>query len=146
TTHYGGAEGRTVWSMKHTRDVARSDMGLLEELWLWREENARRLDRPPFKLLNDQALIALVQQAPGSLSQLQHIPGLSKFRIDRFGQDLLTAIERGKRRPLPNLPAPALRPELMLDKHDQKLFQSLRQWRSQTASDRGVDPDIVLSN
>lgn len=146
TTHYVEAEERTVWSMKNTRDVERSDLGLLEELWLWREETARRLDRPPFKVMNDQTLIALAQQAPSSLAQLQRIPGLSKFQLDRFAQDLLRAVERGKRRPLPALPAPTLRPEFMLDKHDQKLFQSLRQWRSQAASERGVDPDIVFSN
>jgi ribonuclease D len=146
TVEYVETEGRTVWSMKSVRDVEREQTGLLEELWLWREGMAQRLDRPPFKVMNDRVLIELTRRAPTSIAQLQCIPGLSKYQLDRFGQELLKAIERGKRRPLPDLPAPTPRPELLLDRRDQKLFQDLRQWRSQTATTRGVDPDIVFSN
>lgn len=146
TIEYSETEGRNVWSMKNTRDVAREQTGLLEELWLWREGMAQRLDQPPFKIMNDRVLIELTQQAPSSLAELQRIRGLSNYQTDRFGQELLSAIERGRRRPLPDLPAPTLRPELLLDNREQKLFQALRQWRSQTATERGVDPDIVFSN
>jgi ribonuclease D len=140
------SSGRTVWSMKNNREVEREQTGLLEELWLWREQTAQRLERPPFKVLNDSVLIALTLQAPRTLAELQRIAGLSSHQVDRFGRELLQAIERGKRRPLPALPAPNPRPEFLLSKEDQRIFQALRQWRSQTAEDRGVDPDIIFSN
>jgi ribonuclease D len=138
--------GRTVWSMKNNREVDREHTGLLEELWLWREQTAQRLERPPFKVLNDSVLIELTNQAPRTVGDLQRISGLSSHQVNRFGRDLLQAIERGKRRPLPDLPAPNPRPEFLLSKADQRIFQSLRQWRSQTAEERGVDPDIIFSN
>jgi ribonuclease D len=138
--------GRTVWSMKNNREVERQQTGLLEELWLWREQTAQRLDRPPFKVMNDSVLIELTNQAPGTLGELQRISGLSSHQVDRFGRDLLQAVERGKRRPLPELPPPNPRPEFLLSKADQRIFQSLRQWRSQTAEERSVDPDIIFSN
>jgi ribonuclease D len=140
------AAGRTVWSMKNNREVEREQTGLLEELWLWREQTAQRLERPPFKVLNDSVLIELTNHAPHTLGELQRIAGLSSHQVDRFGRDLLQAIERGKRRPLPDLPPPNPRPEFLLSKNDQRIFQSLRQWRSQTAEERGVDPDIIFSN
>lgn len=137
---------RTVWSMKNNREVDREQTGLLEELWLWREQTAQRLDRPPFKVMNDSVLIELTNQAPNTLGDLQRISGLSNHQVDRFGRDLLQAVARGKRRPLPELPPPNPRPEFLLSKADQRLFQMLRQWRSQTAEERGVDPDIIFSN
>jgi ribonuclease D len=140
------SSGRTVWSMKNNRQVEREHTGLLEELWLWREQTAQRLERPPFKVLNDSVLIALTLQTPHTLAELQRIAGLSSHQVDRYGHELLQAIERGKRRPLPVLPPPAPRPEFFLGKEDQRIFQVLRQWRSQTADQRGVDPDIIFSN
>ncbi len=139
-------ESRTVWSMKGTRDVDLDQTGVLEELWIWREETARRLDRPPFRIMNDSVLIALTQQRPATLPELGKIPGLSGNQRDRFGRELLQALQRGYKRPLPSLPVFTPRPEQLLDNNDQKLFQALRQWRSQTAQARSVDPDIVFSN
>lgn len=139
-------ESRSVWSMKGTREVDLDQTGVLEELWLWREETARRLDRPPFRVMNDSVLIALTQAMPGSLQELSKIHGLSGNQRDRFGRDLLQALQRGRKRPLPPLPVFTPRPEQLLDNEEQKLFQALRQWRSQMAQERGVDPDIVFSN
>jgi ribonuclease D len=139
-------EARKVWSMKGTRDVEADQLGLLEELWLWREETARRQERPPFRVFNDRVLIELVQRVPLSLSELRQVPGLDRNQVERYGEELLNALHRGQTRPRPPLPAPTPRPEFLLSKQDQKLFHALRQWRSDMASERSVDPDIVFSN
>lgn len=140
------AEARNVWSMKGTREVPREQTGLLEELWIWREQTAQRLERPPFKVVNDHVLVGLAQNPPSSLRDLASVDGLSPHQIDRYGSEILRAVTRGKQRPLPDLPAPTLRPELLLSRHDQRVFQALREWRSITSTERGVDPDIVFSN
>lgn len=139
-------ESRSFWSMKGTREVEREQTGLLEELWLWREQTAQRLERPPFKVLNDRVLIEITQNPPSSLRELNRISGLSTLQVDRYGAEILRAVARGKDRPLPDLPMPAPRPETLLNRQDQRIFQSLRQWRSATSAARGVDPDIVFSN
>ena len=139
-------ESRSFWSMKGTREVDREQTGLLEELWLWREQTAQRLERPPFKVVNDRVLIELTQNPPSSLRDLNQISGLSSLQVDRYGAEILRAVARGKERPLPELPMPAPRPETLLNRRDQRIFQSLRQWRSATSEARGVDPDIVFSN
>ncbi|HRJ43541.1 MAG TPA: ribonuclease D, partial [Caldilineaceae bacterium] len=69
------AQERTFWRMKQTREVDEQDLGLLEELWTWREVLAERLDRPPFKVLGDTVLGELTQQKPQSLAELQNIRG-----------------------------------------------------------------------
>ncbi|MCB0114434.1 MAG: HRDC domain-containing protein, partial [Caldilineaceae bacterium] len=140
------AEPRNLWSMKGTREVEREQTGLLEELWLWREQTAQRQERPPFKVVNDRVLIELALNPPSSLRELGEIPGLSRHQVDRYGSEILRAVHRGKDRPLPDLPVSSPRPEALLNRRDQKLYQSLRQWRSATAGERGVDPDIIFSN
>ncbi|MEZ4635141.1 MAG: HRDC domain-containing protein [Caldilineaceae bacterium] len=139
------AEPRNLWSMKGTREVEREQTGLLEELWLWREQTAQRRERPPFKVVNDRVLIELALNPPSSL---------------RIGRDPRPEPPSGRslrqRNPACCTPRQGsssagstgffARPEALLNRRDQKLYQSLRQWRSATAGERGVDPDIIFSN
>ncbi len=137
---------RTVWSMKRSRDVRREQTGVLAELWRWREDTAQRLNLPPVKIIPDRVLIELTQRAPATFAALRKVPGLAERQVQRYGKELLAAVERGQARPLPELPTSTPRPDQLLDDQDQKLFNALRQWRSQVAASRGVDPDIVFSN
>ncbi len=136
----------SFWQMKHTRDVSRAETGVLQELWLWREKTAQRLDRPPFKVLNDKALVEIVKARPRSLRQLEAIHGVSERQAQRFGEEILEALERGASRPLPAFPEAHPRPDLRLEGATARRYDALRRWRTKKAQERGVDPDIVFSN
>lgn len=140
------AQERTFWRMKQTREVAEEDLGLLEELWTWREVTAERMDRPPFKVMSDRALGELTQQKPASFAELEQIQGLSDRQVKRFGRELLDAVRHGRERPAPPFPEPTARPEQQLSSAQRSRYDALRQWRSDTANERGVDPDIVFNN
>jgi ribonuclease D len=140
------AAERSVWQMKEARTIPHAQSGVLEALWLWREQEAQNQDRPPFKIVNNQALIALAQKQPSSMNQLREIPSLSPSEIQRYGLPLLHAIREGKTRPLPALPEAMPRYEQWLDKAILDRFDALRNWRSKTAAARGVSPEIVFSN
>lgn len=137
---------RSLWSMKEARAVAAEQTGVLEALWLWREQEAQRQDRPPFKIINNQILVRLAQIQPRTLSELARVPGLGRTEAKRYGSALIRAIEEGQQRPLPELPEPNLRPEQLLDRQDVARFAALRRWRAQVAEERAVAPDIVLTN
>lgn len=136
---------RTVWSMKATRQVPYARMGLLEELWLWREQEAERRDRPPFKILGDAVLIKLLEIEPTRREELANIPGLSEHLFRRYGDALIQAVRRGQSRPLPPLPN-GNHDDPRLEGVVLARFDALRRWRTATAQARGVDPDIVFSN
>jgi len=140
------ADERTFWSMRAARDVEREQHGVLEALWQWREETARTVDRPPFKVVNDAVLVAMVQEQPHSMDALRSIQGLSDLQVQRYGNVILDTLDSGRSRPLPPLPNGDARPEHMLEKADLTRFDVLRRWRTETARARGVDPDIVLPN
>jgi ribonuclease D len=140
------ANERSIWQMKETRGVPYAETGVLEALWLWREQEAQNQDRPPFKIVNNQALVDLAHKQPQSLNQLHDLHSLSASEIQRYGAAILNAIREGKGRPLPALPEATPRYEQWLDKATLERFDLLRQWRSHTAANRGVAPEIVFTN
>jgi ribonuclease D len=80
-----------------TRAVAR-------ELADWREQVARKMDRPPAFVLPDQALVELARRRPDERAGLEHIRGLPPQTQHRRAAELLDAIERGRRREPPAPP------------------------------------------
>jgi ribonuclease D len=74
------------------------------ELVEWREETARRMDRPAPFVLPDQALAELARRQPDDSDGLERIRGLPQQTLHRRGDRLLQAIERGRRREPPAAP------------------------------------------
>jgi len=128
------------------RDLTPRQLTVLRELYLWREECARRVNLPPFKVLSDRALVLLSQHQPTTLQALRRLPGLLGALRARRGGEILAAIRRGRRAPLwtpsPRQPNGSLRP----DEATWARYERLREWRSRKARERGVDLDVVLTN
>ena len=137
---------RSVWQMKEARNVPHAQTGMLESLWLWREQEAQQQDRPPFKVVNNRTLIELAEKQPTSHNDLQAVRSLSGSEMQRYGGAILQAVQEGKTRPLPALPEPTPRLEQWLDKDVLDRYDTLRNWRSKTAEARGVAPEIVFTN
>lgn len=132
----------SFWRVKGARDLAGSARAILRELYMFRDGRARSQDRPPVKVLSDEALIAVATNAPLDLQSLRRC-GLSPLQVDRYGQGLLSAVRRGIRAPVPQLPRPTgPRPDPRIILR----FDALRAWRKSCAAERGVDPEVVISN
>ena len=146
TIEYKPPEPRSFWQMKQIRSVEERDLNILETVWDWRERFSERADRPPFKIMGENTLIALAHERPRSTAALREIPGLNARHIERFGRDLLEAVSQGKERPTPQRPVSARRTLPSLTAAGRRIYEVLRRWRTETAAARGVDPDIVFSN
>lgn len=130
------------WRLRNARDLYPQELAVLRQLYLWRDEQARRLDRPPFKVLGDDALIRLSRQQPRRPADL----ALSPRQISQYGRALLAAIDRGRAAPPPQPPARPHNGNGRPDPTVQARFDRLRAWRAQRAEARAVDSDIVLTN
>jgi ribonuclease D len=137
---------RSFWQMKVSHAIDLQHTGVLEALWEWREREAQRLNRPPFKVLGDDALAELAVARPHTQAHLRGLRHVNSQQASRFSEAILAAVREGERRPLPELPRPTFRPEFMLSLRDQSRFERLRRWRTETARARGVAPEIVFSN
>lgn len=130
------------WRSKGARELSRTELAVLRELYLWRDQQARAMDRPPFKVVSDTVLIALSHAQPQQLGDLP----LSRWQLSRFGEGILKAIERGRNAAPPVSPVRQQNSGYRPDPSVALRFDRLRLWRNQRAADRGVDSDVVLSN
>lgn len=54
----------------------RQGLALLRAAWAWREERARRLDRPPFRVLREETLLEIARLRSSEPSRLAALPGV----------------------------------------------------------------------
>jgi len=127
------------WRITHARRLTGSQAAVLRELYAMREDDARRRDCPPFKVMSDASLLAIAQASPRSRRSLERVEGLPASARARYGDTLLTAVRRGLETPPP--PRPTARGA---DEATQIRFQRLREWRRQAAAAHGVESDVVL--
>jgi ribonuclease D len=131
------------WRVKGARDLDEQGLAILRELYVYRDQRARELDRPPFKVLGDRVLVALSQQTPRSFAELGRIKGMPRRLPSRERRVLLDVIEHGLRAPTPTRPP---RSGGRYDEEVEDRYQALREWRKRRAEARGVEPDVILSN
>ena len=132
----------SFWRVKGSQELVGAGRAILRELYTFRDERARSQNRPPVRVMNDAALIALSREAPTDPAGLRQC-GLSPLQVDRYGHGLLQAIRRGRRSPVPAPPRPSgPRPDPLLLQR----FDALRAWRKTCAAERGIDPEMIVSN
>lgn len=121
------------------QDLNRRQQTILHELCLARERIAEKLDRPLFKVISDNYLLALAQNAPQKMSELGEL-GLSERQIHRLGRAMLEAIQRGQSARLVRAAEMERAPEAVLNR-----LQRLKSWRKQAAEQLAVESDVILS-
>ncbi|MFA5167632.1 MAG: HRDC domain-containing protein [Candidatus Omnitrophota bacterium] len=93
-----GLEGKNdtkeAWRIKGSSGLAPKELVFVRELWKWRDEEARRRDRPPFMILRNEDLIELARRRAGSPHESLH-PEL-KF-MKRITGDNLARLESAVR-------------------------------------------------
>jgi ribonuclease D len=131
--------GGGCWRIPGVQDLTPRQAAVLMEVCSYREERARLVDQPPFRILPNQILLEIAQLMPRKRADLNHVAGLSQKLIDRYGAGLLEAVERGIVGP------PAYRP-MTQRPNDAVLnrMEVLRNWRKMTAREIGVESDVVL--
>ncbi|GEJ57286.1 ribonuclease D [Anaeromyxobacter diazotrophicus] len=83
--------------LKGSRDLDAPGRAVLRALWLLREERAGALDRPPFKVMPEQAMLEVARRRPRTEAELLRIPGLTTVVLRRMGEGLLAAAAQGGR-------------------------------------------------
>lgn len=81
--------------------LTRRHLGMLRELAAWREECAAARDLPRGWVVKDATLVEIARRAPRTLEQLKSIRGLSGRAAERWGRDIIAAVERGRGAPPP---------------------------------------------
>ncbi len=129
------------WRINGARHLPGRQLSILRALYLYREDMAERRDYPPFKIIGDATLIALVQASPRSEREMHGISGMTAGQVRRYGRGILRAINQGQRDKPPRRPPGPGRP----DDDIVARYEALHDWRKMRARRRGVDSDIIVS-
>lgn len=121
-------------------------LAVLEELLRYRDEQAQRQDRPPFKVLGGDSLLDLAEKRPRTLEELAAIRGVSDKLLQRLGSGLLKAVARGCALPSAHLPRYPISPRPQRDPRLEGRLKRLKGWRERMAKELAIDPGILANN
>ena len=139
---YAPADPETAFlSMKGAGALDPRALALLKSLLAYREALARRLGRPPFRVISEKALLFLAENPEADLAD---VPGLGDYAIRRWSSGLRQAVKEGMAAP------PVHRPRVMREriteaemKRRMKALQDLKAWRTEEGAALGLDPAVV---
>jgi len=128
------------WNMKGARTLSPRQRGVLRELYLFRDEIARRQDRPPFKVVSDSILLDLAVKPDSELSQIKGLNYLLHLgRLD----SLREVIKRGVKQPGIPLPKPVKEPPIRMGEEAKSRFTALKVWRQAKGTALNLDPSLL---
>jgi len=133
--------------IKGARALQPLDRQVLRELFQLRDVLARSENEPPFRVLNNETLLALAVTKPRTRQALQAVPGFSPRQSRKFGDDVLAAITRGlELGPLTRFPRLESREGTDdFDEEQIELHERLKQLRKVVAEEAGIDSAYVLN-
>jgi len=120
------------------KDLSLRDLTILASLCRWRDHEAEKLNRPVYKVIMDDTLVAISKNSPQHKVDLSGL-GLSEKQIHLWGDGVLSAIRQGVAAPLVGRKQVNVRDDAFL-----RRLEKLKIWRKKTGLDMGVESDVIL--
>lgn len=137
--------------IKGTHGLGDTAKRILKRLYLYRDGEARRLDRPAFKVIPDPVLVTVARSQPDSPEALDKLFRSKNPMKRRHGSQLLEAVREGKKDDyeIPvkkRVTAKGPKPKLT-GRAAERGFQALKSWRNDlVAGEAKLSPVTVASN
>ena len=143
---FASGDGPLFLRFKGAAPLRPRQLAILEELLQWRDGEARKRDRPLFKILGNKPLLALAQAPPQSVQGIAAIEGISPRQADRYGKALLAAITAGLDLADGELPVFPRKERRLRDPDVEARLALLKQWRQEKAAALELDPGVLINN
>jgi len=135
-----------AWRIGPSRGMSPRALCALYELWHWREAEAKRLDRPPFKVMSNDYLAKLALAVAEGTHQdvFEHLPNGLRRGPSR---GLHEALERGLERDPKSLPRrdPQGRRPDPLDSEELARQDRIKSHRDRVAHELKIDATLIAS-
>ena len=131
--------------IKGARDLSRRELAVLRELVPWRDSVAKEVDRATFRVMGNEVLLDIARTAPRSVRDLSTLKGMPRGILDRAGQAILDAVQRGLDVAEEHLPRfPRAQKWEREDDFDDRVMK-LKSIRDAAASRLSLDPGVLCS-
>jgi ribonuclease D len=81
--------------LKGARDLDADGKKMLRALWIAREERASAIDKPPFKVVPETAMVELARTRPQDERVVRGVPGITPRVMERAGAVILRVLRGG---------------------------------------------------
>ena len=126
---------KSAWKLKPRQ------LATLAMVCEWRDERARRLDKPRSWILADKVCLAVAQRLPGSMGQLREVPDMPQAVVRKQGEVILDIVASARALEGSELPQSMAAP---LDAGQREQLKQLKKAAAELARDWQVEPEALL--
>ncbi|HTL69772.1 MAG TPA: HRDC domain-containing protein [Candidatus Eisenbacteria bacterium] len=143
-----GRDPEREWQMKGSKDLKGAALTVLREIWYWRDEEARRRDRPSFKVLNSEYLIEIARWAAenpgGDVGNMPKAPSNVRRELRDALNRVVRRAEAGPPAVWTNAPRPLERKRWTNE--DEKRLLLLKAERQNLGAELKIHPSLIATN
>jgi ribonuclease D len=134
-----------AWRVKGATALGRQGMAIVKELWYWREEEAKEVDLPTFRIMTNDELVMLAHWAmENRTAKLNDYASLPRgCQGERF-RTLCRALERAIK--LKSSQWPYFLKGEKKERYDRQLVELLKKRRDLIAEELELDPPLLASH
>lgn len=135
-----GPDPEQVWRIAGWGKLRPRGLAFLREIWGWRDKEAERMNRPPFKVIVNEQILALAEQLQdqGDAQLPKRFSEVQRRRYQR-------AIERARRLPENQLPKRRLQTRRDKPANLDEAVARLRERRDAIAESLNLDPTLIAT-
>ena len=141
-----GANGQAFLRIKTAKTLPPKSLAVLKAVHAWREEKAASLDRAPFRVLGNEALVALARSAPTTMRRLRSVSGVPTASARRYGDELIQAVQEGLDTPAEKYPKVERHRRPKVSRTAQHRVERLKALRKRAAANLGIEVGVLCPN
>ncbi len=132
--------------LKGAKALPPRQLAVLREVHRWRVELAAKMDRAEFRILGNDALLAIAREGPTTPEALATIKGLGRDTLERRGRAILAAVKRAQRLKGDELPRVERPPRRPREPEIEARLARLKAARTTISERLGLPPGVVCPN
>ena len=121
-------------------------LAVLEKLAFYRQQVAKKKDRPPYKIMSNTAIMEIARKKPQTMAQLSRSALLSKKQVQMYGSSVVQAVLAAIDIPEENLPRYPKTQRSASSPVVSRRIDALKKWRERKARQLEMDPAMLINN
>jgi ribonuclease D len=136
-------ESEPFRKLKGIAGLDRRSLGVVAALHSWRDGLAQKADRPPFKIIGNDAIIEIARLLPRSPQELVRIKSVAAYHRGRYGKTIVDLVDGVMALPEDSLPEKTEPKSWLRDKTLERRVDQLKKVRDRHASSLRIDQAVV---
>ncbi|MFW9996079.1 MAG: ribonuclease D [Candidatus Odinarchaeota archaeon] len=143
----------SFWKIKGSFNLEPNQQAVLQEIYLWREEIARKKNKPPYSILSNDMILEIAKNCPSTTRELLLLYKMRDYHVQKYGEEIIDRVKRGLNIKPPAFPEDKIikrfvqvksNGNLELPTVTKLLFSRLTEWRKELAAEMSMDPELIL--